>query len=349
MLIIQAYSDRHRKGWDDFVRQQASGSLFHLIGWKQAVERSFGHQAHYLMAIRAGEIRGILPLFEVKSRLFGHALVSVPFAVYGGICAADADAGRALRGSAESMGSVMGVDYVEVRDWQSPQPGQVQEDGHWHAKNLYVTFRKEIHPDLEANMQAIPRKQRAMVRKGLKSGLVSRVGRLEDLEAFYGVYARNVRDLGTPVFPVDFFRHLLEIFTDAFILSIWKDDRMVAGVLTFVFKKTLMPYYGAGLREFFADAVNDFMYWELIRYGCENGYQIFDFGRSKKETGAFHYKCHWGFEPQPLDYRVHLVRSKELPDLSPLNPRYDLLIKGWKCLPMPVANWLGPKLIGGIP
>lgn len=354
MLVVKAYSDACRDRWNAFVQGTPGATLFHLIGWKDAVESTFGHKPHYMMVEEDEQIRGVLPLFEVRSRLFGHALVSVPYGVYGGIVASDSETEEMLRNSARALADVMKVDYLELRNLSDghstgPEVFSDTNDPSWIAKDLYVTFQRPIHPDLDENLNAIPRKQRAMVRKGEKAGLVSRVGGLEDLAAFYAIYATNVRDLGTPVFPLEFFRAQMRALPDAFILSIWKDGVMVAGVLTFVFGSTLLPYYGGGLREYFDYAINDFMYWELMRYGCEQGYTLFDFGRSKKETGSYKFKKHWGFEPTDLNYRFYLVKRKEMPNVSPLNPKYRLMINTWKRLPLPIANWLGPKLVRGIP
>ena len=365
MITVKLYDDTLREPWDLYVSSSPEGTLFHTVGWMRAVQRSFGHTPHYLTALRRERVRGVLPLFQVKSRLFGHSLVSVPFGVYGGILASDAEVYDLLRAEAEALAARLNVDYLELRPvGRDPILATASDEAelpcgdakrwpatpdNWHTKDLYVTFRREIYPTEQENMQAIPRKQRAMVRRGEKSGISSRIGGIEDLPLFYGIYATNVRDLGTPVFPLGFFRSLMEEFSDSFILSIWKDGKMVAGVLTFVHADALLPYYGGGLREYFDLAINDFMYWELMKYGCANGYKLFDFGRSKKDTGSYKFKKHWGFEPTNLDYQFYLVKRKELPNVSPVNPKYRLMINAWKKLPLPVANWLGPKLVRGIP
>jgi FemAB-related protein (PEP-CTERM system-associated) len=353
MLLVKSYSERNRQQWDDFVMNSKTASLFHLTGWKDAVEHVFGHRHHYLMAVDNERISGILPLFEMKSRLFGHALVSVPFGVEGGISADNEDSYLLLKSSAESLASLIGVDYLELR-----QP-DIHAGGHdgpnalnnpgWLSKDLYVTFRRPIFATVDENFNAIPRKQRRMIRQGEKYGLGSRTAGIEDLEKFYHIYAGNVRDLGSPVYPLSFFKTLMETFGDSFILSVWKDSQMVAGVLTFVFKDVLMPYYGGSRRDYFQYAVNDFMYWELMKYGCDKGCRVFDFGRSKKDTGPYHFKRHWGFEPQSVNYHYYLVRAKSMPNVSPANPKYRLFINTWKRLPLSVTNWLGPKLVRGIP
>ena len=338
------YSD----AWDAFVRSSSEGTMFHLQSWRTVVERVFRHDSHYLMALREGQIYGIVPLMEVSSMLFGHCLVSVPFGVYGGVLAADEDAREALINSAEVLATDLAVDYLELRQLNLSAEPSVSPEG-WLAKDLYVTFRRPIYPTVEENLLAIPRKQRAMVRKGEKSGLTAKIGRHEHLLQFYKIYSTNVRDLGTPVFPVGFFRTQLDAFPDAFIFSIWKDKIMVAAVLTFVYGKEMLPFYGAGLREHFSLAINDYMYWELMKYGCENGFTMFDFGRSKKNTGAYNFKKNWGFEATELDYNFYLVKQERMPNVSPVNPKYSLMINTWKRLPLVVSNWLGPMLVRSIP
>jgi FemAB-related protein (PEP-CTERM system-associated) len=378
MLLIKSYNENYRHQWDNYVKTAHDSSLFHLTAWKNAVEMAFRHKSHYIMAVREDSICGILPLFEVKSRLFGHALISVPFGVYGGISAHDSEAFYALKESAETLADLISVDYLELRNngkafgrlsqlRQSNEPNRQNrlnspngqnslngQNGHnrpnglndskWMSKDLYVTFQRKIYDSVDENFTAIPRKQRRMIRQGNKFGLYSEIGRFEYLDPFYSIYAKNVRDLGSPVFPSSFFRSLMELFENSFILSVFLDGKMVAGVLTFVFKDTLMPYYGGGLRKYFKYALNDFMYWELMKYGCENKFKTFDFGRSKKNAGSYHFKRHWD-----LKYDCYLVNGNKMPDVSPVNPKYKFFINVWKRLPVAVTNRLGPKLARGIP
>lgn len=361
-ISIEKLDPSGKAAWDAFVRTSGCGTLFHLTAWMDSVHQVFGHASHAFLAQKNGEVLGVLPAMQVKSRFFGHALVSVPYAVLGGAAATDKSAQQALIRQAEHTARELGVDYLEMRNpppWPcvpstesgsraDTDPAPVK-DG-WARKDLYVIFQKAILSTVAENLQAIPRKQRRMARLGSeKYDLTSRIGGLEELDAFYPIYARNVRDLGSPVFPKSFFRTLLQNFPDAFILSVWKEGIMVAGVLTFVFNEIIMPYYGGGNRDYQHFAINDFMYWELMQHGCRNGFKIFDFGRSKRGTGAYDFKRHWGFEPQPLPYEYYLVNSKSVPDVNPLNPRYQLMIAAWKRLPLTVTNRLGPMLVRGIP
>ncbi len=353
---ILTFSENNRKAWDKFVLSNANSSFFHLTGWKDVVEQSFGHTSHYMMAIQEKQITGILPIFEIKSRLFGHSLVSVPFGVYGGICSINSNAEDSLMRSAAVLGRLIGVDYIEMRNetkqFDPFEPAKQSNNSNgfnWLTKDLYVTFQREIYSDSEENFKAIPRKQRRMIRQGIKAGLISKIGKREHLKDFYNIYARSVKTLGTPVFPIRYFENIMNIFPETFILSVWKDNMMVAGVMTFKFKNRLLPYYGGALGKYFQYAVNDFMYWELMRYGCENGFKVFDFGRSKKGTGSFDFKRHWGFEPTELPYMYCLAAKKDMPNISPANPKYNAMINMWKRLPLSVTKWLGPKIVRNIP
>jgi FemAB-related protein (PEP-CTERM system-associated) len=341
-MRIATYHESIREAWDGYVRSALGATLFHLSGWKHVIERSFGHRACYFYAEDNGRIKGILPLFYVKSLLFGRSLISVPFGVYGGIVADDGAVEVALFESARDLARRLGVQYLELRHMAKsclPLP----------TKDLYVTFQREIYDDVQQNMEAIPRKQRRMIRQGVKHGLTSSMAG-DRLREFYEIYAHSVRNLGTPVFPYRFFRNLQQEFGEACkILAVWHAGKMVAGVMTFFFRDHIMPYYGGALRQFFPYAVNDFMYWELMRYGCERGYKVFDFGRSKQGTGAFDFKRHWGFEPQPLCYQYYLHRADAIPDLSPANPKFQLFIDLWKHLPLAVTKLIGPLLVRSTP
>lgn len=323
--------------WDAFVEAAPQATFCHRAGWKTVIERAFGHQCHYLYAERDGRIEGVLPLAHVRSRLFANALISTPFCVYGGIVAETDEARSALDNKACELAQELDVEYLELR--------QIEADEHSPrlTKDLYYTFRRDIVADADENLKRIPRKQRAVVRKGIKSGMQSTID--TDIDRFYTVYSESVRNLGTPVFSKKYPAILQDVFgDDCEILTITHDDQVVASVMSFYFRDEVLPYYGGGGELARKLKGNDFMYWELMRRAGERGSRQFDFGRSKAETGPFRFKKHWGFEPQPLNYQYELVRSTEMPNLSPTNPRYERAINLWKKLPLGVTQILGPPL-----
>jgi FemAB-related protein (PEP-CTERM system-associated) len=322
--------------WDKFVSGCEDATFFHRAGWKTVIERAFGHRTCFLYAESGGRIEGVLPLAEVRSILFGHSLVSLPFCVYGGIAAGSERARHLLDEAAGALAENWCVDHLEYRSLAQHHP-------EWAHTDLYVTFRKAIDPDVERNLNEIPRKQRAMVRKGIKVGLKSEID--EGVERFFAAYADSVHRLGTPVLSRRYFQTLREVFgPDCEVLTVTRDGGLVASVMSFYFRDEVLPYYGGGTEQAREVAGNDFMYWELMRRACERGIHVFDYGRSKRGTGSFDFKKNWGFEPQPLHYEYRLVRGRRVPELNPLNPKYRLLIKLWQRLPLALANRIGPLI-----
>jgi len=334
-LEIRVLDDEQADAWDSFVEQNPDATFFHRAGWRTVLEQGLGHKAHYLYATDgAGQIQGIFPLGEVRSFLFGHSLISVPFCVHGGIAAQSDAAHDRLLAAATDLAERLNVDYLEVRN-SRPLAGP------WKTKHLYVNFSREIDPDPEQNMLAIPRKQRAMVRKGIKAGLESRLD--DGVDSLHEAYSESVRNLGTPVFPKSYFKMLKEVFGDACeVLTISKDGELVASVMSFYFRDQVLPYYGGGTFKARSLKGNDFMYWELMRRATEKGIRLFDYGRSKRDTGSYSFKKNWGFEPVPLDYQYYLVKAGEVPDINPTNPKYQLVIRIWKKLPLSLTRIIGP-------
>lgn len=338
-LATRIARDSDAAAWDAFVLNLPEATFFHRFGWKRVIEQAFGHRTHFLLAERDGRVEGVLPLAEMKSRLFGHSLVSTPFCVYGGIAAATPEARAALDSHAQALAAELGVGHLEYRDRDVP----AHED--WPGTELYVTFRKELDADVEKNMLAIPRKQRAMVRKGIKNDL--RVDMEAGVDGFFAVYADNVRRHGTPAMPKRYFALLREVFGDDcdVLLVRAPAGQVVSGVLSFHFRDEILPYYAGDALEARALAANDFKYWELMRRACERGVRVFDYGRSKVGTGPYDFKRNWGFEPAPLHYRYQLVRADRVPENNPNNPKYRLFIKAWQRLPLAVTNFLGPHIV----
>ncbi len=323
--------------WDAFVASCPEATFFHRAGWKTVIEQAFGHKTWFFYIEEDGCIQGVLPLAEIDSLLFGHSLGALPFCVYGGIAAISDNARARLDQAAQILAKRLKVDYLEYRHL-----APFHQD--WPAKNLYVTFRKVLDPDVEQNMLAIPRKQRAMVRKGIKYGLQSCVN--GDIEQFFLAYSTSVHRLGTPVFPKKYFRLLKETFQqDCELLVITHHGEVISAVMSFYFRDEVLPYYGGGTDAARDLAGNDFMYWELMQRACERGCRIFDFGRSKQGTGSYNFKKNWGFEPQPLFYEYQLHRAQAVPEHNPLNPKYQLFIKAWQKLPLALANLIGPHIV----
>ncbi len=326
------------KRWDDFVFSCPTATFFHRAGWQDIIQNVFRHQTYFLYAEVDSTIHGVLPLGHVDSWLFGSSLAGLPFAVYGGVAALNPSAADALELEAQRIAEHLGVSYLEMRN-VNPRHND------WPTQNLYVTFRKEILGDEEANMQAIPRKQRAMVRKGIKNGLVSEIDGTAD--RFFALFADNVHRHGTPAMPKKYFETLQAVFgTDCEILTVLAPDgRAISSVLSFYFRDEVLPYYAGDDMAARDLGANDFKYWELMRRACARGLKVFDYGRSKHGTGPYAFKKNWGFEPKPLHYEYCLYKRDDIPQNNPSNAKYKLMIGIWRRMPIRLANWLGPFVV----
>jgi FemAB-related protein (PEP-CTERM system-associated) len=341
ILKVREFMPEDAGSWNRFVRTCPHGTFFHRAEWRQIFESSLGHKAHYLIAEVGDEIRGVLPLVHIRSRIFSNLLASLPFLAYGGVLASDTAAVKLLQAAAESLGEQLGVDFIEFRDRDEARTD-------WPCKDNYVTFRKEIPDNSDDCLKMIPRKQRAMVRKGISHGLEPRIE--SNLDNFFAIFSESYRNLGTPVLSKKYFEAIKETFgSDCEVLTIFKDGAAVASVMSYFYEDEVIPYYGGSLPTARKLMANDFMYWELMRRAAESGIRIFDYGRSREGTGSYRFKKHWGFVPEPLYYQYKLVGQTAMADLSPGNPKYRLAIAAWKKMPLWATRLLGPYLARGLP
>ena len=321
--------------WDTFVASRPDATFFQLSGWRQVVRRAFGHDCPYLLSRDQGAIRAVMPLTEINSRLFGHFLIANGFCVGGGPLFADQGALAALLEEAAALGRARHVAYIELRDCDAAGPP-------WQTRNdLYAGFEGPIAREEADNLKQIPRKQRAVVRKALEQGFEIAIER--QTRPFFDLYARTVRDHGTPVLPRRYFETLLSVFGDACeILTVRQGGRPISSVLSFFYRDRVLPYYTGSIVEARRSGANDMMYWALMRRAVERGASVFDFGRSKVGTGPYSFKSNWGFAPRPIAHQYLLLGRDTLPNLNPTNPRYAKMIALWQRLPLPVANAISP-------
>jgi FemAB-related protein (PEP-CTERM system-associated) len=325
---------------DAFVVARADAEVFHRPAWSLAVERGCGQRAHYLVAQGREGVEGVLPLTEVRSPLFGSALVSTGFGVGGGILG---NGGEKLAEAAWSLAARLGCSSVELRGGEIPPCWQRRE-------GTYAGFARDLPEGDDAILKSIPRKQRAEVRRAQIFTLDVKIGRnAADLDGHYAVYSESVRNLGTPVFPRSLFAEMLAAFSDdADILTVSRDGRPIASVFSFYFNGTVLPYWGGGTSEARSLRANELMYFELMRHASARGCTRFDFGRSKLGTGAYAFKKNWGFEPRPLFRAVRAADGAAPREINPLNPKYRLQVELWKKLPLWLANRLGPPIARGL-
>jgi FemAB-related protein (PEP-CTERM system-associated) len=327
----------------EFVRATAGATPFHLPAWSQAVADGTDQAAHYLLAERGERIDGVLPLTAIRSRLFGNALVSAGFAVGGGILAVDPAAADGLTKLAVDLAGTAACPSIELRGGTLPT-------GWDRVEGAHAGFTRPLSADDETELKAIPRKQRAEVRRALGNELTVAVGRGEaDRRQHYAIYATSVRNLGTPVFPRHLFDAVLDRFgEDADILTVSRDGKALASVLTLYFAGAAMPYWGGGTAEARHWRANDMMYFALMRHARARRCDRFDFGRSKVDSGAYAFKKNWGFTPEPLVYARRLLGDAKPREINPASSRYRLQTALWKRLPLWAANAVGPLIARGL-
>ena len=325
-----------------FAAEQRA-SLFHWPQWLMAVQAGTGQQAGGFIARQLGVITGWLPLTEVRSALFGKALVSSGFGVGGGIAATHPEAVSALAKAATDHALAKGFASIELRGGEIPSSWD-----QWD--NRHCGFERALAANDEAELLAIPRKARAEVRKGINGGLRVTVGRKpSDLAAHYTVYSQSVRNLGTPVFPHRLFAAMIDTFPESSdILTVWRGDEPLASVLSFYHNGAVMPFWGGGSFAARAARANELMYYELMLHARRRGMTRFDFGRSKIGSGPFHFKKNWGFEPQPLIYGAWTAPGSRPRNIDPNDESYSRKIELWKKLPLAIANLIGPIIAKGL-
>jgi len=330
---------------DTYVRAHPDATPFHLTGWNVAVALACGQTAHCLIAEHAdGTLAGVLPLTEIRSPLFGKALVSAGFAVDGGILTnRDAIAG-ALAASAWALAERLGCPSLELRGGPAPGEGWIVDE------TTYLGFSRDLAKDDEAELLAIPRKQRADVRKSLDADLDIAIGSMpQDLAMHYAVFSESVRNLGTPVFPARLFREVAaELGEHADVVTVSKDGKPHASVFSLYLNGTVYPFWGGGTREARALKANDRLYYELMRHARGRGCTRYDFGRSKAGTGVAAFKKNWGFEGVPLRYAKRVAAGETPREMNPMSPKYRLQVAVWKKLPLWLANAMGPVIAKGL-
>jgi len=329
--------------WDQYVHASPAASPYHLTGWKRVIEETFGHLTYYLYALQGNHIVGILPLVYLKSFLFGRFFVSLPYFNYGGIVAENEESRRRLLDGAIKIAQQEGATHIELRHTESYELGLP-------VKTPKVLMLLNLPETSEGLWKSFKSKLRSQIRRPEKEGFVVKFGQLDEVENFYQLFAYKMRDLGTPVYTKRFFESILTEFPEtARICMVYDGNTPIAGGFIIGFKQLLQTPWAASLRAYDRFGINMMLYWNILKFGCEQGYKQFDFGRSTPDKGTYKFKKQWGSIPVQCYWHYWLAKGDELPDLNPDNPKYHLAINVWQKLPLPVTKFLGPKIVKFIP
>lgn len=344
MIAVALATDDDRGDWDGFVDSMDDAEAYHPYEWRKVFERVFGHRCFYLIAREAdGVVRGILPLVQLKSLLFGNFFVSLPCFNYAGSLASSETTRAKLIESADRVATEAGASHVELRHRE-----RVRVDLPYRQDK--VAMQLDLPDTSDELWQGFSPKLRAQIRRPTKEGATCEEGGVELLDTFYAIFSRNMRDLGTPVFPKELFREMCDSFPDTTRIFIVRlDGQPCAAGITYGFRDRLEIPSASALREYNRVSVNMLLYWSVLQYAVREGYRLFDFGRSTVGAGTYRFKKQWGAEPEQLHWHYCLPPGADMPALNPQNPKFRLATKVWQHLPLGIANLLGPRIVRNLP
>lgn len=330
--------------WDAYVERAPGASRYHLSAWRRILTSTFGHDAHYLMSVGdAGQVDGVLPLVRVRSRLFGDFLVSLPHVNYGGVCADTPAVAAELEGRAVELARRLGVGHLELRSEQAPATGLA-------VRVTKVSMRLPLPGSADDLWKALGSKLRNQIKRPERENVTVRIGREDELDAFYHVFSVNMRDLGTPVYTRRLFATVLRELPDtSTIVSVYRAGEPVASALLVGFRDAIEVPWASSLRAHNSIGVNVYLYWHLLKHASERGYRTFDFGRSSPDSGPYKFKLQWGAQPVPLEWQHWVPEGRAIPQVNPQNERYQLAVRVWQRLPLPLTRLIGPHIVRNIP
>lgn len=331
--------------WEAFVARRAPLPLSYHPAWLTILERGLKQNPYCLEAVDgSGEVQGLLPLVFLNTRLFGRFLVGLSYLNYGGVLADDPNVAALLIDRALELAEQLDVRYLELRHehaWDHPRLSS--------RSAAKVHMRLALPETSEALWSALGSKVRNQIRKGQKSDLEVTWGGQDQLGAFYEVFSRNMRDLGTPVFGLGLFRETVRQFPDRAEFCVVRSEGrpLASALLLHGWGITEVPS-ASSLRQFNHTNANMLMYWHLLERAIGRSQTCFDFGRSTPEGSTYRFKKQWGATPSPAPWQYY-ERSGDASEMQLENPRYQRLIRLWQRLPVGLTRLIGPPIVRGIP
>lgn len=357
-MKIKHYDSFPFKDWDNYVLSHPDSNVYHLSGWKNVIEKTYGHKTYYLAATDSKEkIVGVLPLVHLKHILFGNSLVSMPFVDICGILSNNEDVESILIDYALDLGRRLQVKSIELR--QSKRLNFFDK-GQFHSKKNEsipatelaghkVRMVLQLPKTSDALMKSFNSKFRNKIKKPINSGLKCMIGSSELIEDFYTVFAVNMRDLGSPVHSKQLFKNICTEFRNMVKIGVvYHNNCPISGIFVIEFKKVFFNPWASSLKCFSSLRANTLQYWCLLEYACKHGVTSFDFGRSSPNGGTYVFKEKWGACPHPL-FWYHIPTGKQrFSDMAVEKPKYKAVINMWKKLPITVTKIIGPAIRGNI-
>ena len=331
--------------WDSYVHGHPDATIYHTVNWQNAVLEAFGKTTlRFCTRDKTNGLTGVLPLVSQKNILLGKHLLSIPYTNFGGPLADSDSLCRELASKAASAAEERGCTSIELRDFRARSYPDYQ------ARSDKVLMRLTLPDTPEVLQKALGAKVRSQIRRPEKENVVVESGGAELIDSFYPIFCRNMRDLGTPVYPKHFFyciaKHLEE---NVHLIIVRLNEEPVAGCILIGFRDVLEIPWAASNRDFNRYGVNMLLYWEALKYAFDKGFKVFDFGRSTVDAGTYRFKKQWGAKPHELKWQCRGPSDSAKVSTSGDSPKMRLAVKIWQKLPLPIANWLGPKITSNLP
>jgi len=342
-INIRQASRFDRVRWASYLDSISEVSFYHDYRWSDVIKKSFGLRAFYLMATEGEKVMGVLPLVFMKSWFFKPCLISLPFLNYGGILADHKEVAEALLSEAQKIQKHLKTAYIEMRYLQKPNLNLV-------AREYKVTMILDLEKTVDEQWAKLDKKIRNQVRKAEKSDLTTRQGKGELLDAFYKVFCRNMRDLGTPVLGKHFFENILQAFLDeSRIYVVYLKDKAIAAAFTLRHHDIVEIPWASSIRDYDKLCPNMLLYWEVIKSAIASGGRQFDFGRCTKDSSTHHFKKQWHAKEHQLYWTYCGNNEADIPIATPEKSSLNIIVSLWQRLPLLVSNRLGPQLAKCIP
>lgn len=342
-ITIRSASDKDREQWDRYVEQHADASPYHLYAWKQAVEQAYGFSGNYFVAERDSRLAGVLPLIRMGVPLGSKQLVALPYCDMGGILSDDKHVSEALLHQAIAFAGEEKISSVEFRAHMDDKLLETVRQPFRKIEEK-VSMLLDLPDSADALWAGFKSKLRSQVRKAEKNGLSFAFSR--NVDDFYTVFSRNMRDLGSPVHSRKWIEAVLYFYGNKAQMGLVYADKLPvgAGIILTCGQRVSIPW-ASTLREYNRLNPNMLLYWNFLRYSADNGFGRFDFGRSTPGEGTFRFKSQWGAKPIPLAWTIFTMgQDKNGYPASEGKSKREFAAAAWSRLPLTAANFFGPKL-----
>ena len=345
MIKVEEFND-NPKIWDNYVKETSEGTFYHLFEWGTFLEKIYFSLKFIPLAAYddSHEIIGIIPLILMRDNSFKKMMVSLPYFSVGGVLANDSQVEEAICNTFKTLLKKHNAAYILLKN--APYPNNLKSDFKNDTKSIFVLGLEKNSENIFARFQ---KQIRRRIRKGYKSGCYVDISR-EYFQDFYDIYCINMRRLGSPVHKISFYREVLNRFPEnSNILVVKLSDKVIGAQFLIYHNKTVYLPLASSLNEYNEYSPNHLLYWESIKYGCDNGYEICDFGRSTVESGPYIFKKQWNASERPLEYHFFFKNKHFDKRNSGEYSKLQLFSDIWKRLPFRITKILGPYLARYLP